>query len=70
MFDHADLAEVAETLARYRAGPVRLGSSAAAGPRITAGVPIERVESFIDLLPDAAAVRVRRNGAAVVLSTR
>jgi transmembrane sensor len=71
MFDRADLMEVAETLSRYRTTPVRAAvHGLGASPRITAGVPVPDIESFIDLLPEIASVEVRRRGDAVELSGR
>ena len=58
VFDAAPLAEIAESLSRYRARPVR---AQAAGPRITAVVQISDIEGFLRILPVIAAVRVENN---------
>ncbi len=71
VFDDADLAEVAETLNRYRRGVIRVTEhNFAPLPKITAGVPAANVEQFIDLLPTIASVNVRRSGADVELTAR
>jgi transmembrane sensor len=72
MFDQADLAEIAETLSRYRKTPVRVrsGKPGAASPRIVAGIHADDVESFIDMLPRLAPVTVSREGDQVWLGMR
>lgn len=69
VFDQANLSEVAATLSRYRAGPVRFRPGRSS-PRIVATVQQHDVEAFIDLLPALAPVSVRREGDEVWLSGR
>lgn len=56
IFDGATLAEIAESLSRYRTVPVR--AVAGTAPRITAVVQVADIEGFLRNLPVIAPVRV------------
>lgn len=66
IFEQADLAEISASLARYRKRPLRaeLGQQT---PRISAVVQLSDVESFVQALPQVAAVRLERDGDSDVL---
>lgn len=72
VFDNADLAEIAETLSRYRQQPVRVAQngSGTAAPRIVAGIQANDIEGFIDLLPRLGPIEVRRERDGVWLRAR
>ena len=58
VFDAAPLAEIAESLSRYRANPVRAHAS---DTRITAVVQVSDIEGFLRDLPAIAPVRVENS---------
>lgn len=58
-FDKAGLAEIAETLSRYRKPAVTLQSSLVDDAEITAVIKVQDIEKFIANLPDMAAVQVQ-----------
>lgn len=72
VFDNAGLAEIAETLSRYRQQPVRVAQNGAgsAAPRIVAGIQTSDVEGFIDMLPRLGPIEVRRESNGVWLRAR
>lgn len=67
-FDNAGLEEIAETLSRYRAAPVRFQLLRAENDiAITALLKVRDLERFIGELPLIADVKVEHDGAEVVL---
>jgi transmembrane sensor len=60
VFDGVPLADVAAEVSRYRARPVMLADSAAAGLRLSGSYDISRIEGLIDSLPLSLPVTVER----------
>jgi transmembrane sensor len=58
-FDNADLAEIAETIARYRAQPIIVSKVEGTEPRISARVSVGNIEGFLDRLPRLMPVSVK-----------
>jgi len=71
VFELATLEEIAATLSRYHALPLRALPAAGQGtPRITAAVQLRQLDDFLRALPHLGAVRVQRAGSEIVLSAR
>ncbi len=66
-FDKAGLAEIAETLSRYRKPAVTLQSSLVDDSEITAVIKVQDIEKFIANLPDMAAVQVQSTARQTVI---
>jgi transmembrane sensor len=61
VFDEATLAEVAQSLSRHRAEPVRVATALGAEPRLTGVVQVKDIESFLRMLPTIAPVVVQQH---------
>lgn len=65
VFEQADLAEIAASLSRHRQQPVQAVTQG--GPRISAVVQLADVETFLQALPQIAAVRLEQLPQATLL---
>lgn len=69
IFTQADLAEIADSLSRYREQPVR-SIAGKKSPLITAVVQLSDIDSFLSALPKIAAVDVEQNKGITQLRAR
>lgn len=69
IFAQADLAEIAESLSRYREQPVR-SVAGKKSPLITAVVQLSDIDSFLSALPKVAAVEVEESNGMTQLRPR
>ena len=68
VFDRANLAELAETLSRYRAMPIQVQGQGKA--EITAVIQIKDAEQFIQGLPNIAKVNIEQNAQRTFIKQR
>lgn len=61
VFDRADMAEVAETLSRYRHDPVVTAIAAGQGPKLNAVMQINQSEQFLRELPASVPVTIQKH---------
>ncbi|MDU8357189.1 FecR family protein [Pseudomonas syringae group sp. J309-1] len=69
IFTQADLAEIAESISRYREQPVR-SITGKKSPLITAVVQLSDIDSFLSALPKIAAVEVEQSNGVTQLRAR
>lgn len=67
VFDDQPLAEVVEEINRYRTGRIVITGGALAQRRVQARIPLQQVDTFLDLVRDAYGVRVIHMPGGVIL---
>ena len=67
-FDNADLAEITETIARYRAQPIILSSVDGTESRISARVSADNIEGFLSRLPKLLPVQLHNESGETIIT--
>lgn len=70
IFDHAEIGELSETIARYRETPLILQSTDPSMHKISARVSVNNMESFLHRLPKLLPVQVSQQGGTTVIKSQ